>query len=201
MLSKRDIYFSLLTGFITGFSVWRILEYLEIPVIYIPSYSWLVIIIPIIWILGVSLGYFLGKWVPFFSQFGKFATIGFTNASIDFGILNLLIFITNIHSGWYYTFFKTISFISAIIPSYIFNKYWAFGAGDTEGGVFEFGKFITVAATSMLINTGTASFVVNVVDPIFGASPSIWANVGAVSGSASALIFSFLGFKLAVFKR
>jgi hypothetical protein len=50
------------------------------------------------------------------------------------------------------------------------------------------------------VNTGTASLVVNFVHPVFGLSNAAWANVGAVCGSAVALIFSFTGFKVAVFK-
>ena len=186
MLSKRDIYFCILTGFITGFSVWRILDFLNAPLLYLPSYGWLMIIIPVIWILGVSLGYALGGLASFFRQFGKFAVIGFTNSSVDIGILNLLIFLTGIH---------------AIVPSYILNKYWAFSAGNSTGGVFEFSKFMSVALTAIFVNTTVASIVVNYVNPVFGIMPEAWATVGAVTGSATALIFSFLGFKLAVFKK
>jgi hypothetical protein len=55
-----------------------------------------------------------------------------------------------------------------------------------------------IAAT--LVNAGTASVVVNFVHPVFGLSAPAWANIGAVCGSAVALIFSFTGFKVAVFK-
>ncbi|KKS25199.1 MAG: hypothetical protein A3G02_00950 [Candidatus Yanofskybacteria bacterium RIFCSPLOWO2_12_FULL_44_13b] len=201
MLSKRDIYFCILTGFITGFSVWRILDFLNAPLLYLPSYGWLMIIIPVIWILGVSLGYALGGLASFFRQFGKFAVIGFTNSSVDIGILNLLIFLTGIHAGWQYVFFKGVSFLCAIVPSYILNKYWAFSAGNSTGGVFEFSKFMSVALTAIFVNTTVASIVVNYVNPVFGIMPEAWATVGAVTGSATALIFSFLGFKLAVFKK
>lgn len=213
--TKKDFYFSIITGLITGFSAWRIFEYLDVPeigqrVVYcyvapcppVGGIPWilLIVIIPLLWILGVNLGYFLGQWLAFFNQFGKFATIGFTNAAVDFGVLNLLIAGTGVSSGIWYPAFKGISFISAVIPSYFWNKYWAFEAKEGGGG-FEFAKFVSVAVVSIFINIGTASLVVNYIHPLGGLSPAVWANVGAVAGSAVALIFSFVGFKVAVFRK
>ena len=145
MFTKRDFYFSVVTGLITGFSAWRIFEYLDIPeiggtVVYcikapcppIGGIPWacLVFVVPILWILGVNLGYFLGKWMGFFNQFGKFAAIGFTNAAVDFGVLNILIANTDISSGGWYSAFKMISFAASAVPSYFWNKYWTFGLGE-----------------------------------------------------------------------
>lgn len=213
--TKKDFYFSVVTGIITGFVAWKIFGYLAIDIFRNISPAWLMLVVPVLWIIGVNLGYFLGRWFGFFNQFGKFAAIGFTNAAVDFGVLNLLIANTGILSGGWYTVFKAISFVSAVIPSYFWNKYWAFSsniepaAGEESGGRglpagrqgFEFAKFISVAAVSIFVNTGTASLVVNYVDPLGGLNPATWANVGAVAGSAVALIFSFIGFKLAVFKK
>ena len=55
--------------------------------------------------------------------------------------------------------------------------------------------------TSFAINVGVASFIVNYINPFVGFTPEIWANIGAVMGSATALVFSFLGFKIFVFKK
>ena len=221
--TKKDFYFSVATGLITGFSAWRIFEYLRVPELFSSGkycdlgecfgsvtngvpWVWFVLLVPILWIIGVNLGYFLGKWLVFFNQFGKFAAIGFTNAAVDFGVLNLLIANTGISSGGWYPVFKGISFISAIVPSYFWNKHWAFGSsqGDaltSSGGGFEFTKFMSVAVVAIFINTGIASLIVNYVNPLGGLSVQVWANVGAVAGSAVALVFSFVGFKLAVFKK
>jgi putative flippase GtrA len=214
--TKKDLGFAILTGLITGTIAWRIFNFLNVTNIQFrfvvcdggvcPWYSliiipwfWFVLIIPILWILGVLLGYFLGQWLKFFNQFGKFAAIGFTNAAVDFGVLNLLIANTGFHSGGWYTVFKAISFMVAVIPSYFWNKYWAFEGN--EGVRFEFAKFLSVAVVSIFINDGVASFVVNYVQPFGGLSSAVWANVGAMAGSAVALVFSFVGFKLAVFKK
>ena len=198
--TKKDFYFSIITGFITGFSAWNIFKYLKVAELGDYSFAWLMLIVPILWILGVNFGYFLGKWLRFFNQFGKFAAIGFTNGAVDFGVLNLLIANTGISDGGWYSVFKAISFVSAVIPSYFWNKYWAFEAVKDSGG-FQFAKFMSVAMVSILINDGVASLVVIYVHPIAGLSQVVWANVGAVAGSAVALIFSFIGFKVAVFRK
>lgn len=147
------------------------------------------------------MGYFLGRRVKFFDQFGKFTAIGFTNAAVDFGLLNLLISLTDITAGWHYSLFKAISFLVALVNSYFLNKFWAFEAGQSSGGGLEFLKFAGVAITALLINVGVATYVVNFIVPFFGFSSTVWANIGAIIGSASALIISFIGFKLLVFKK
>ena len=88
--TKKDLYFSIITGLLTGFLAWKIFIFLELPEFVGISYAWLTVLIPILWILGVNLGYFLGQWLGFFDQFGKFSAIGFTNAAVDFGVLNIL---------------------------------------------------------------------------------------------------------------
>lgn len=197
--SKKDLFFSIITGFITGLIAWRIFIFLNVPERFI-SWPWLTVIVPILWILGVNLGYFLGRWLAFFNQFGKFAAIGFTNAAVDFGILNLLIASTGVANGGWYSVFKGISFLVAMLHSYIWNKYWVFESGESGGGGVEFAKFATVSIIAIIVNVGVASFVVNAIHPLWGVSIKGWANLGAVAGSAIALLFSFIGFRLAVFK-
>lgn len=198
--TKKDFLFSVVTGLITGFVAWKILVFLGHPELYGFSARWLLAIVPVLWILGVNLGYFLGKWFAFFNQFGKFAAIGFTNAAVDFGILNLFIAGTGQTAGVMYAVFKGVSFIAATLHSYFWNKYWAFDAGSSHGGGGEFFKFFSVALLALVVNVGVASLVVNFIPPVLGLDDRVWANVGAVAASAAALLFSFAGFKFIVFK-
>lgn len=202
--TKRDLVFSITTGLITGIIAWRIFSYLGVNTILGLSLFSLVFIVPVFWIVGVNLGYFLGRWLAFFNEFGKFVAIGFTNAAVDFGILNLSIYFTGIAGGLHYSLFKGISFTIAIIHSYMWNKFWVFGAekaGQDAVSVTQFGKFFGVAIVAAIFNILVASLVVNFVTPIAGLDAKAWANIGAVIGSATALILSFVGFRLAVFKK
>ena len=197
MFTKKDLTFSIFTGIGTGLIIWRIFIFLKISQFHHISFVWLAVIMPIFWILGVNLGYLLGRWINFLSQFGKFVAIGFTNAAVDFGVLNLLLAFSSIGN---FALFKTISFLVALVNSYLLNKHWAFEAGKTNGGGTEFIKFASVATVSILINVGVASYIVKYISPLFGFSAAIWANMAAIMGSAAALVISFLGFKLLVFK-
>ncbi len=196
--TKKDLSFASVAGFYTGLIAWRILVFLEKPDFMNISFSWLMVFVPALWILGVNLGYFLGRWISFFNQFGKYAAIGFTNFVVDTGVVNLLIAFSGIASGVGFSVFKSLSFIVAVTHSYLWNRLWVFES--KEGQKKEFIKFMTVNLVAITVNVGVASFVVNYIDPIYGFDPKTWANVGVVIGSAVSLIFSFVGFKLVVFK-
>ncbi len=199
--SKKDFVSSLITGLTTGIIAWRIAAYLKIPTLGGLAFGWLIIVAPLLWILGVNLGYWLGRRFDFFNQFGKFAAIGFSNAAVDFGALNLLIAYSGVAAGLWFSVFKGISFFFGISHSYFWNRYWVFEAAGGEPVIREFSKFFLVGVLAAAFNVTAASIVVNGIRPAFSLSPEIWANVGAVVGSAVALIFSFLGFKMAVFKK
>jgi len=192
---KKDLQFSLISGLLTGVIVWQLTIFLNIPEFFGIKYYWLIVIVPILWFVGVNLGYFLGRFFRPFNQFGRFAAVGFTNAAVDFGILNLLIAFSGVATGVFFTIFKTTSFVVALFNSFLFNKYWTFEAGKSGGGFKEFFSFGGVVILAAFVNVGTASLIVFLINPIGNLTPEAWANVGAIAGSAAALLFSFGGFK------
>jgi len=203
LFSRRDLYFSVITGFYAGLIAWRVFLFLGLPSPF-PlsiSWAWLILVIPVLWILGVNLGYFLSKWFKFFQQFGKFSAVGFTNAAVYFGILNVLISWSDINRGAWYSVFVALSFIIGTTHSYFWNKFWVFQATDNGVSRQEFGKFLIVSIIAGFINVGIASGVVNFMNPLLGLTLDQWANVGGVAGSAVALMASFVGFKVAVFHK
>ena len=201
MFTRKDLYFSVITGLIAGFIAWRIFIFLELPEFIGISYAWLAVFVPILWILGVNLGYFLGRWFEFFNQFGKFSAIGFTNAAVYFGILNILIFWSDTNKGVWYSVFVATAFIIATFHSYFWNKYWVFESGKSKISGEELGKFFAAYILAGLVNIVVASGVVNILDPMFGLTTDQWANMGGVVGSATALVISFIGVKATVFKK
>lgn len=201
--TKRDLGFAVLTGLITGTIGWQIFEFLKTPEFHNVPWMALVVVVPILWILGVLFGYFLGQWLDFFNQFGKFAAIGFTNFAVTAGVLNILLSLTNYSSGMGFLVISGASFIVGVLSSYIWNKYWAFKSVNEQnqsGGTGEFVKFFIVTLIALGVNIVVSSFVVNYIHPLAGMSVNQWANIGTVAGSACGLIFSFVGFKLAVFR-
>ena len=217
--SKKDLFYSVVTGLYSGAIAWQIFEFLQIDIfdkllggyvvypdmvgvnkLHISS-AWMMLIIPLVWIIGVNFGYFLGRWMPFFNQFGRFAVIGFTNFIITAGVLNLFIAFSGISIGVWYSIFVAISFIIGVVHSYYWNKVWVFESGTHNGGGTEFTKFISVAVVAGLVNVVVASVLVNFIHPLFGISSEGWANIGNIAGSAAGLVFSFVGFRIVVFKK
>jgi len=106
-------------------------------------------------------------------QFIKFLCVGLINTGVDFGVLNLLMFLFGITKGIGYSFFKAISFIVAVTNSYFLNKRWTFRKGGKMEKE-EFAKFIIVSLIAFGINVGTASVLVSFVGPLGNISPYIY---------------------------
>lgn len=205
-MSRRDIENALITGFTAGLLAWGVLAYLQKSLPFGFASAWLVLVIPMLWIAGVQFGYVLGRWFGFFNQFGKYVAIGFTNFAVDAGVFNLLLSITHTAEGPLLVVQKAISFIVAVTHSYFWNRRWAFGraptgASGSQSMRAEFIKFMAVNLIALVFNVSTVYAVVHFGPRPLTATPEVWANVGAIAGSAVALIFSFIGFRLIVFKR
>ena len=130
----------------------------------------------------------------------KFVLVGILNTLVDLGVLNILIFISDIASGFGYSAFKGISFTAAVINSYFLNKFWTFKARGTERAKREFAQFLIVSLVGFGINVGAASLVVNVLRAQFGLGVKIEANVGGVCAAFASMTWNFLGYKFIVFK-
>lgn len=197
LLSHRDVAFGLATGLTTGLIAWQVLSFLKRTLPGGIDPLLLVFVVPVAWLLGVQLGYVLAIILRPMEQFGRFAAIGFANAAVDFGVLYLFIASTGHTAGLWYAGFKALSFCVASVHSYLYNKFWTFG-GTRSQVAGEMARFFTVALASVVVNTLTASLVV-ALRPM-GFDPASWAGVGAIVGSATALILSFVGFRVFVFR-
>ncbi|NIU88242.1 MAG: hypothetical protein GWN56_13525, partial [Nitrosopumilaceae archaeon] len=127
--------------------------------------------------------------------------VGQCNAAIDIGILNLLILLTNIDSGLYYSVFKAVSFSFAMLNSFTWNKFWSFDNKEKDGMGKQFIKFMAVSLGGLLINVSIATFVVNYIGPQWGISTKLWANIGVLSSAVFNIMWDFYGYKMFVFNK
>ncbi len=136
-----------------------------------------------------------------FLQFGKFVIVGFINTAIDFAVLNVLMYLTNIYKGPEIIIFNAISFTVAVINSYIMNKYWTFGDKSREGAAKQFIEFLAVSIVGIVLNTGIVYGVTTLVQPMFGLGIKLWANFAKAAATAVVLGWNFIGYKFFVFKK
>ncbi len=147
---------------------------------------------------GMLVARLLSHFLPILLQLAKFVVVGVLNTLVDLGVLNLIIFIAGVTLGPLYVVFKSISFIVAVLNSYIWNKYWTFESGNKE--TKELLQFFAVSLIGFIINVGIASAVANFVF-IPGFSDIRMANLGALTGTIFGLAWNFLGYKFVVFKK
>jgi len=203
-LRKSDILNGVILGFITAIFVFAILQNFE-NVLPIPrpidQSKWLILIIIPSLITGWTLfTFYLGRKWPVLFQFGKFVTIGLSNTAIDFGLLNLLMFASGVERGVLFSLFKAISFLFAVVNSYLWNKYWTFDDPDRSEWAKQFVRFFAISGVAFLINVGVASLIVNVIGPLGNIPPILWANFGALVSLIITILWTFFGYKFFVFK-
>jgi len=199
-IQRSDIVYASINGFIFGVLIPIVLNNLGVQ-INLVKYVAIAVFFTLLAAIGVYIGYLLSKIAGFFFQLAKFGAVGAANFAVDFGVLNLLIFITGIANGWYFTLFKSISFIVAVTNSFFWNKMWTFGKKDQKHAGKEFVQFLLVSLIGLLLNAGIASLIVNVVGPLGSIGLKTWANVGTAVASILVLVWNFVGYKFFVFKK
>ncbi len=148
--------------------------------------------------LIAGVGKIISRRIPALDQLIRFVIVGGLNTLVDFGVLNILIAVSGIASGVWYTVFKGISFIVAVLNSYWWNKFWTFDyKGKTDANrIF---RFFTVSVVGFGVNVIIASVIVNFIPPLFGVSEVLWANMAAIVATAASMVWNFIGYKFFVF--
>jgi putative flippase GtrA len=205
-ISKRNTLFSLAVGGITGLFLIFVLKnpYIEEfkGVKDLPILWFLPVIFPVIFLFGTFLAEILSKISKVFSQIARFAEVGILNTAIDFGILNLLIWLTGVTGGILIVPLNAVSFMCATTNSYFWNKFWTFDSGKSEGvRGKEFAAFLIVSGIGIAINTGIVAVGTTFISPLFSLSPGAWANVMKILATFIAMTWNFLGYKFIVFKK
>lgn len=199
-MQKKDVLFAFIIGEICAFIFIPIARFLGFSGIVMKLVMFFPALLPILAIAGLVLTALLGKKWPSFFQAGKNILVGILNSSIDFAVLNLLMFFFARAEGAPILAFKLLSFTSGAINSYFWNKFWTFGE-KSEVRSSQFAKFYSVALGGLLIHTATIFFTVNVVGAQCSIEPAVWANIGNAAAIFLGFFWDFLGYKFLVFKK
>jgi len=198
-MQKEDLGYSFAIGLVVGLFLLPILvntdlySKLSAPLLLVFLFAGL----PIIFTIGLAFAGFISKKIPLLWQFAKFAQVGVLNTAIDFGILNLLIFVTGITSGLSIIPLNAISFSTAIVNSFFWNEKWVFKAKKEANFI----TFVVVTLIGLAINSGIVYAITTFVPPTFVDSQTLWANLAKVLATGISLIWNFTGYRLIVFKK
>ncbi len=197
-ITKKDYSIAFWAGVLTGLFAVPILLNVGVR----EPLAFLMVIggVPFLWVAGVWFGGFLSRWLPFMAQFGKYAAVGFLNASIDFGILNAISMATGVTAGFVVGGVNIPGFSVAVFNSYLWNRLWTFRQPEGEGLFDDVPKFLLVTGIGLAINSGVVVLLTTYVTPFFGITSVAWLNVAKVIASATSLLWNFLGYKFVVFK-
>ena len=129
-------------------------------------------------------------------EFSKYFLIGLANTAVHFGVLNILINITGVVSGWPLLLISALSFTAAITHSYIWSTHWSFEVSKHRT-YREFKKFFEVSFVSLLLSITIVFFITEI---FAKGSPSVFvANFANAVAALTTLFSNFIGYKLLVF--
>ena len=199
-MQKKDALFALAIGEICAFLLIPITRFLGFSGMATKLVLFFPVLLPVLAIAGLAFTALLGKKWPALFQAGKNILVGILNSSIDFAVLNLLMFLFAKTSGSFMLGFKFLSFTAGATNSYFWNKFWTFEEKD-KAHSSQFVKFYSVALGGLLIHASTIFFLVNIVGAPCGIKPVIWTNVGNAVAIFLGFFWDFFGYKFLVFKK
>ena len=197
-MAKKDAIIGVIIGFLIGFFLFIVLEFLQVEIF--PNWL-LIIIFPPLTFFGLLTASLIGKKFLAVWQLANFILVGALNTFVDFGVLNFLMWVFGLYIGFSFAIFKGVSFLTATVNSYFWNKHWTFKSGNGTFVRGEYLKFLVIATVGFLINVGVSSFIVNVIGPQSGIKEKLWANFGAFLAVFVTFAWNFLGSKFIVFKK
>ena len=202
-LKKIDLILTLFIGEICAWLIILIGKNLsgENPaiLIFLPYFKYLPIVFPVLCLTGLLIAYFGGKVIPIIYQLAKFVLVGGLNFLIDMGVLNFLIFSTGVSTGITQSGFKSLSFLVALINSYVWNRYWTFKKEIRESISQELFQFFIISIIGFSINIGIDYIFVNIISPFKEMPLKTWAQISALLATLVSLFWNFLGYKFIVF--
>lgn len=193
-IERRDIGGALIAAFFVG-----ILGTFVVSVLNILSLSPLFIfggLFLLVW-FSIGVGIVLSFYIPSFLRIVKFALVGGVNTLVDVSVLNVLMMVSDIYTGLYFSLFKGISFLVALANSYIWNALWTFNTSSTTGKKIQ--TFVLVSLGGLLVNV-IGAYAIQALLEMAGFSGQLFSTIAAFGAVALSMIWNFVGYSKFVFK-
>lgn len=130
-------------------------------------------------------------------QFLRFCVVGSSNAVIDFGVLNLLLWMYPTTDLWQTLGYNSIAVALASTNSFFWNKYWTFQQRNPITAQEAY-RFVVLASGTTLMNDALM-WLLGRVFPSIMTSSLIGANALKLAAIIGTMSISFFGMRLWVF--
>lgn len=136
----------------------------------------------------------------FTRRFGKFSLVGVSNALVDLGVLNFLIWMYAGQGAMQLAFFNLAAILLANANSYVWNTLWTF-RDKAEGGARQRTLFSFQALANVGINAAVFWACAYVVFEYTSLSPTVGGNLAKAVSIVVAFTVSFFLLRHLVFDR
>lgn len=134
------------------------------------------------------------------AQYVRFLLVGLSNAVVDLGVLNALLYLRPTHDPVVLAVDNTIAVVLAILNSYLWNTRWTFRLSAT-GALRERALFVAQGVLNVVVNDAVLLAVAGVLQPTQGLWYLVASNVAKLIAMLTASTMSFILLRTIVFRR
>lgn len=133
-------------------------------------------------------------------QYVRFIVVGLSNAVVDLGVLNLLLYLRPTHDPLMLVADNTIAVALAILNSYLWNTRWTFRLMVT-GSARERALFVAQGGLNVVVNDVVLLAMTGVLQPTQGLWYLVASNAAKLIAMLTASTTSFILLRTVVFHR
>lgn len=136
-----------------------------------------------------------------FSQLMRFALVGVSNSLVDIAMTNLLVYLFNPATVAALMGISLVACVTATVNSYCLNRSWTFRSSQAKSNFATMSRFLLIALLTIVVNTSIFLFLHSYLQRHFSVSNWVLINAAKIGAIGCSSIFSFFGYKIAVFDR
>lgn len=133
-------------------------------------------------------------------RFSKFSVVGFSNAAVDLGVLNLFLWLEPTREAWTLVLYNALALALANANSYVWNTLWTF-RGRAEHNLRQAVLFVGQALVNVGVGSALFSALIHLVLAYTDVPAYLAGNVAKVLSVAVASVISFFIMRYVVFRR